>query len=131
MQQEENNNLKMQNEDLATKLRRSEVILSRVKEELARHRALFGKNQYLHFAEDQQLRNELKVGLTTMHMWECGSESVFDIWLRAMLLQETEEQRVELAQKLLSLCTKILKVSRGHIPNGPLQMNCQVSTITA
>ncbi|KAK4848154.1 hypothetical protein QYF36_009833 [Acer negundo] len=76
--------LKYQNEDLSTKLRRSEVFLSRVKEELAQYRASIGKNPYINFDEEHRLNNKL---------------------------QETEEERMQLAQKLLGLCTSILKAA--------------------
>ncbi|KAI9181658.1 hypothetical protein LWI28_017227 [Acer negundo] len=84
MLKEENNMLKYQNEDLSTKLRRSEVFLSRVKEELAQYRASIGKNPYINFDEEHRLNNKL---------------------------QETEEERMQLAQKLLGLCTSILKAA--------------------
>lgn len=53
--------LKAQNEELSSKLRRSEGILSRVKEELARYRAANGKNPCIHIEEEQRLNNKLKV----------------------------------------------------------------------
>ncbi|KAL1811940.1 hypothetical protein ACET3Z_022005 [Daucus carota] len=81
---EENNLLKAQNEELSLKLRRSEGILSRVKEELARYRAANGKNPCIHIEEEQRLNNKLK---------------------------EVEEERLQLAQKLLGLCTSILKAA--------------------
>ncbi|KAI4376005.1 hypothetical protein MLD38_013807 [Melastoma candidum] len=81
---EENNNLKAQNENLASKLRRSEAILSSIKEELAWYRASVGENLDPHPDENVEIWNKLK---------------------------ETEEERVELARKLLSLCTKVLKVA--------------------
>lgn len=62
-QQEENNILKIQNEELTTKLRRAEVILSRVKEELAHHRASAGKNPYLNFDEEQRWSDKVKVSV--------------------------------------------------------------------
>ncbi|XP_073152349.1 kinesin-like protein KIN-12D, partial [Henckelia pumila] len=81
---EENNLLKTQNEDLSTKLRRTEVILSRVKEELAQFRVANGRNPYINFDEEQLLDKKLK---------------------------ETEEERLHLAQKLLGLCTTVLKAA--------------------
>lgn len=65
MQQEENNILKIQNEDLSTKLRRMEVMLSRVKEELARLRASIGRNPYIDYDEEQRLSMKLKVSKHT------------------------------------------------------------------
>lgn len=54
--------LKIHNEELSTKLRRTEVILSRVKEELARFRASIGKNPRIDFDEERRLSTKLKVG---------------------------------------------------------------------
>ncbi|CAL2278907.1 unnamed protein product [Prunus armeniaca] len=81
---EENHKLKVQNEELSTKLRRTEVILSRVKEELARFRASCGRNPYVDFDEEQRLSAKL---------------------------EETEEEKLQLAQKLLGLCTSVLKAA--------------------
>ncbi|XP_026456859.1 kinesin-like protein KIN-12D isoform X2 [Papaver somniferum] len=81
---EENNVLRAHNEDLSAKLRRSEIILSRVKEELARYRASEGRSPFINFDEEQRLHKKLK---------------------------ETEEERLQLAQKLLCLCTSILKAA--------------------
>jgi hypothetical protein len=53
--------LKIQNEDLSAKLRRTEVVLSRVKEELARFRASIGKNPCTEYDEEQRLSLKLKV----------------------------------------------------------------------
>lgn len=61
LQQEENNMLKIQNEDLTAKLRRTETNLSRVKEELAQYRASIGKNPYINFDMEERLNNKLKV----------------------------------------------------------------------
>jgi kinesin family protein 15 len=79
IQQEENNMLKIQNEDLSAKLRRTEVILSRVKEELARFRGSMGKNPYTDYDEEQRLSIKLKVSkhAHTTHpdkeMWVCST----------------------------------------------------------
>ncbi|XP_058069283.1 kinesin-like protein KIN-12D [Magnolia sinica] len=81
---EENNFLKTRNEDLAGKLRRTEGLLSRLREELVRYRASSGKNPYVDIDEEQRLKNKLETA---------------------------EEERVQLAQKLLSLCTGILKAA--------------------
>lgn len=81
---EENNVLKSQNEDLSAKLRQSEEILSRVKEELARYRASSGRDPCINLEKEQSLNKKLK---------------------------EAEEERQELAQKLLGLCTGILKAA--------------------
>lgn len=53
--------LKIQNEDLGAKLRRTEVVLSRVREELAHYRASIGKNPHINFDEEQRLNNKLRV----------------------------------------------------------------------
>ncbi|MQL99201.1 hypothetical protein Taro_031920 [Colocasia esculenta] len=82
--QEENNMLKMENEDLLSKLKKSEEILSRVKEELAFYRMSCGKNPNIDIDEELRLRNKL---------------------------ENTEEERVQLAQKLVGLCTNILKAA--------------------
>ncbi|XVE49142.1 hypothetical protein DITRI_Ditri01bG0058600 [Diplodiscus trichospermus] len=81
---EENNMLKIQNEDLSAKLRRTEVILSRVREELAHYRASTGKNPNINFDEELRLNNKLR---------------------------ESDDDRVQLAQKLLGLCTSVLKAA--------------------
>ncbi|KAG6777782.1 hypothetical protein POTOM_017615 [Populus tomentosa] len=82
--EEENNSLKIHNEDLSAKLRRAEINLSRIKEELAHHRASVGKSPYIDFEGEQRLMNKLK---------------------------EIEDDKVQLAQKLLGLCTSILKAA--------------------
>nr|CAD1841377.1 unnamed protein product [Ananas comosus var. bracteatus] len=81
---EENNLLKLQNEELSEKLRRSESILVRVKEELACYRTANGKSPFIDIDEEEQLQKKL---------------------------EESEEERLKLAQKLLSLCTSCLKVA--------------------
>uniref|UniRef100_A0A7N0TDF2 Kinesin motor domain-containing protein n=1 Tax=Kalanchoe fedtschenkoi TaxID=63787 RepID=A0A7N0TDF2_KALFE len=81
---EENNFLRSQNEDLSLKLRRAENILSRVREELSAYRASVGKSCYFDFDDNERLHEKLK---------------------------ETEEEKLQLAQKLLALCTSILKVA--------------------
>lgn len=109
--QEENTMLKIENEDMNLRLQRSEQILSRVKEELARYRSSSKKGPYIDFDEEEQLRKELEVckllalfswhiqNLAYVHSNFCGYEN-----------QESECERIQLAQKLLSLCTSILKV---------------------
>ncbi|XP_068655925.1 kinesin-like protein KIN-12D isoform X2 [Aristolochia californica] len=81
---EQNNLLRTQNDDLSGKLRRSESTLSRVKEELARYRSSSGKDPYIDIDEEQRLRNQL---------------------------ENKEEDRVQLAQKLVGLCTNVLKAA--------------------
>ncbi|XP_042507685.1 kinesin-like protein KIN-12D isoform X2 [Macadamia integrifolia] len=81
---EENNLLKIQNDDLSAKLRRTETILSRVREELARYRASNGRSPFTGFDEEQRLNDKPK---------------------------ENDEERLQLAEKLVGLCTSILKAS--------------------
>ncbi|XP_019702656.1 kinesin-like protein KIN-12F isoform X1 [Elaeis guineensis] len=81
---EENSLLRLQNEDLNAKLHRLEAVLSRLEEELARHRASSGKNPYVDIDEEERLRRKL---------------------------QDSEEDRIQLAQKLSSLSSSILKVA--------------------
>ncbi|XP_023769643.1 kinesin-like protein KIN-12D isoform X1 [Lactuca sativa] len=80
---EENNSLKNQNDELIRKLRRSDEILCRVKEELANLRAKSG-NEFSDVETELQIHEKLK---------------------------GTEEERDLLAQKLAALCTSILKVA--------------------
>ncbi|KAI5059960.1 hypothetical protein GOP47_0024380 [Adiantum capillus-veneris] len=81
---EENNQLRLKNEDLATKLRRSEVLLTRVAEELAQYREADGRTPYIDFEEEQRLR---------------------------LKLEEVEEEKIQIAQELLTLCTSVLQVA--------------------
>ncbi|KAG4401136.1 hypothetical protein AAZX31_07G192900 [Glycine max] len=81
---EENNKLKIQNEELSAKLRKSEIFQSRVKEDLARLRASAGVKTSINFDEEQRLMIKLK---------------------------EIEEEKVQLAQQLLRLSTNVLKVA--------------------
>ncbi|KAF3333862.1 Phragmoplast orienting kinesin 2 [Carex littledalei] len=81
---EENNILRKQNEDLRSKLERTEIILERVKQELARYRASNGRDYNFDIEEEERLRQTL---------------------------QESEEDRLQLAQKLLDMCTSVLKVA--------------------
>ncbi|KAA0046003.1 hypothetical protein IC582_025259 [Cucumis melo] len=81
---EENNTLRAQNGDLSAKLHRTEILLSRVKEELAYFRTSTGKTPNIDFDEEQRLNIKLK---------------------------ETEEEKVQLARKLLNLCTSVLKAA--------------------
>ncbi|XP_010489930.1 PREDICTED: kinesin-like protein KIN-12D [Camelina sativa] len=81
---EENSVLKLQLDELNLKLRRADVSVSRAKEELAWYRASSGKNLHSNLDKTHQLSTKLK---------------------------ETEEDRMQLAQKLLGLCTSILKAA--------------------
>ncbi|KAK8626852.1 hypothetical protein V6N13_134482 [Hibiscus sabdariffa] len=89
MLKEENNKLKIQNEELGAKLRWTEVVLSRVRDELAHYRASVGKSPYVNFDEEQHLTNKLR---------------------------ESDEDRVKLAHKLLGLCTSVLKAAGITMP---------------
>ncbi|KAF3781795.1 Phragmoplast orienting kinesin 2 [Nymphaea thermarum] len=57
---EENNLLKVHNEELAVKLRSTETLLVRVNDELVRYRACSGKKPYIDVDEEQILKNKLK-----------------------------------------------------------------------
>ncbi|CAN8258819.1 unnamed protein product [Cochlearia groenlandica] len=82
---EENNVLKLQLDELNLKLRRADVSISRAKEELTWYRASSGKNhQHSNIDKIHHLSTKLK---------------------------ETEEDRMQLAQKLLCLSTSILKAA--------------------
>ncbi|KAF6160589.1 hypothetical protein GIB67_019529 [Kingdonia uniflora] len=81
---EENNSLKIQNDDLSAKLHRAEIRLSRVKEELSLYCASNGISPSIDFDKEKRLINKLK---------------------------ESEGERMQLAQKLLSSCTSILKAA--------------------
>ncbi|KAG8368314.1 hypothetical protein BUALT_Bualt15G0032700 [Buddleja alternifolia] len=93
---EENNLLRCHNEELSIKLRKTEAILSRVKEELAHFRAANGRNPYINFDEEEQLDKKLK---------------------------ETEEERLQLAQKLLGLCTTVLKAAGIRRPTSEISLS--------
>lgn len=69
MWQDENNSLKTQNEDLSARLRRTEALLSRMKEELSRYRASSGKNPYIDIDEEQRLKRKLEVSVWTGLLW--------------------------------------------------------------
>lgn len=83
MQQEENNTLRYQNEDMCAKLRRTEVLLARVNDELAKYRAAEGKTPFINIDEEQCLRSKL---------------------------QEAEDAKIQMAQKLITVCTSIMEV---------------------
>lgn len=61
MLQEENNTLKIQNEQLDAKLRRANKFISRVQEYIPRLRASTGSNEYIDFDGEERLRKMLKV----------------------------------------------------------------------
>lgn len=53
--------MRSQNDDLTIKLRRTDAILERIKEELANFRASNGSSPFINFDEEQRLSNMLKV----------------------------------------------------------------------
>lgn len=61
MYQEENNLLKTQNEDLCSKLHRTEAALSCVKEELNHLRAANDRNAVMHFEKEMQLHEKSRL----------------------------------------------------------------------
>ncbi|GFY89976.1 phragmoplast orienting kinesin 2 [Actinidia rufa] len=81
---------------LSIKLRRAEAILARVKEELANFRASNGRSPYINFDEEQRLNN---------------------------ILKEAEEDRLQLAQKLVGLCTSILKAAGITEPGSDISVS--------
>ncbi|XP_024385089.1 kinesin-like protein KIN-12F isoform X2 [Physcomitrium patens] len=81
---EENNSLRIQNNDLNAKLRRAEHLNTRISDELAKYRTSQGKPSTLNIEEEQRLRT---------------------------VLLETEEQRDKEAQKLSSLCASIVRAT--------------------
>ncbi|CAO2815149.1 unnamed protein product [Amaranthus hypochondriacus] len=93
---EENNILKVQNEDLCHRLRATESFLSRLKEELAHYRACNGRSPYVHFDEEKRLKNKIK---------------------------EAEQEKLHLAQKLLNLCTSILKAAGIRKPTSEIDLS--------
>lgn len=59
--QDENNLLRIQNDDLSGKLRRAELLHARVSDELAKYRIAEGKTALLNFDEEQRLRTKVQV----------------------------------------------------------------------
>jgi len=59
--QDENNSLRLQVEDLNTKMRRAEMMFGRVKAELERYRIAAGKTPFPNIDEEQRLRSKLQV----------------------------------------------------------------------
>ena len=69
----------LQNEELSSKLRRTEGILSRVKQELANFRAANGRSPYINFDEEQRLNDKLKVSnLVFVCLYLTWAECVFE-----------------------------------------------------
>ncbi|GAB2267273.1 hypothetical protein Dimus_002259 [Dionaea muscipula] len=94
---EENNQLKVQNDELTARLQQADTILSRVREELAHHGAFGGRSPYIIvFDEEQRLKGKLK---------------------------ECEEGRLQLAQELLGLCTCILKAAGITKPEAEINLS--------
>ena len=63
MEQEENNKLKIENDELSAKLRRAQRFRSLVKDELSSLRASIGIKSSVDFEEEQPLMIKLKVGI--------------------------------------------------------------------
>jgi regulator of replication initiation timing len=61
MLQEENNTLKLQNEQLSAKLRRAEIVTSSAQEVVSAIRASTGSKKSIALEEEQRLRKMLKV----------------------------------------------------------------------
>ncbi|GAA0148068.1 hypothetical protein LIER_07608 [Lithospermum erythrorhizon] len=98
---EENNALRRQNEELGTKLRKAEGLLVQVRAELTRFQESNGICPY-NFDEEQRLGNKLK---------------------------EVEDEKLQLAQKLLSLCTSILKVAGISTPKSEISLSVAKSAL--
>ncbi|CAK9267106.1 unnamed protein product [Sphagnum jensenii] len=81
---DENNALRIQNDELSGKLRRAELLYARVNDELSKYRSADGKQPFLDIDEEQRLCN---------------------------MLQEAEADRVQMAHTLLGLCTSVMKAS--------------------
>ncbi|XP_024397560.1 kinesin-like protein KIN-12D isoform X2 [Physcomitrium patens] len=81
---EENNSLRIQNNELNARLRRVELLNTRISEELAKYRAAHGKPSALNIEEEQRLRT---------------------------MLQETEQQRDQEAQKLATLSSRVMNAA--------------------
>ncbi|KAK3025634.1 hypothetical protein RJ639_042132 [Escallonia herrerae] len=98
---------KIKAKDLSSKLRRTEGVLSRVKEELAHFRAANGRSPYINFDNEQRLTDKLK--------------KVDDPSL-VTLKQEIDEERLQLAQKLVALCASILKATGVTRPKSDINI---------
>ncbi len=59
--QDENNALRIQNDELSGKLRRAELLYARVNDELSKYRSADGKQPFLDIDEEQRLCNMLQV----------------------------------------------------------------------
>lgn len=59
--QDENNTLRLQVEELGNKLRRSDMMFARVKDELERYRIGAGKTPFPNIDEEQRLKTKLQV----------------------------------------------------------------------
>ncbi|XP_024367331.1 kinesin-like protein KIN-12F isoform X4 [Physcomitrium patens] len=81
---EENNLLRIQNDELTGKLRRAELLHTRNADELAKYRTAEGKTPLLHFDEEQRLRSQV---------------------------QELEEGKADLSQKLVDICERIMEAA--------------------
>ncbi|KAJ7549008.1 hypothetical protein O6H91_07G036300 [Diphasiastrum complanatum] len=81
---DENRILRTQLDELRARLRKTEVVLGRVSDELARYRTAEGKSPHIDVDEEQRLRNKL---------------------------QEAEDDRMQIAQKLTRLCTRVMQAA--------------------
>lgn len=99
---EENNTLRAQHEEISARLRRTEALLARVSDELARYRTADGRTPYISIDEEQRLRNKL---------------------------QEAEEERVQLAQKLVSMCNSVLQVAGVVRPPRDIDPSLAIETL--
>jgi len=61
--QDENNLLRIQNDELSGKLRRSKLLHARVSDELAKYRLAEGKTPLLNFDEEHRLHSKVQVGI--------------------------------------------------------------------
>lgn len=71
-----------------------------------------GRNPNIDYDEEHRLRSKLKVSKHKSERERCGESSII-MELKAKQLnlqQETEEEKVQIAQRLLGLCTSVLKV---------------------
>jgi kinesin family protein 15 len=133
VQQDENNSLRIQNDELSGKLRRAELLYTRVCDELAKYRTAEGKLPVLNIDEEQRLRNKLTVNfrstifthalfLAMLFPTTCctmRASCIYSIFiLNSSLLtpfsdqwsQEVEAEKIQVSEKLSNMCTSIIKV---------------------
>ena len=134
VQQDENNSLRIQNDELSGKLRRAELLYTRVCDELAKYRTAEGKLPVLNIDEEQRLRNRLTVNPSSSTILihalflamlfpttSCmiRASCIYSTYiLNSSLLtpfseqwsQEVEAENIQVSQKLSNMCTSIIKV---------------------